>query len=80
MGVDSTLSNCLFYAVKQLYSNKGGYLIIRKSHYGWWPHFLYSKDLEEFEEYTPIKPNHHLWFPPPLFKGYVRKYKKDLSR
>jgi hypothetical protein len=50
----------------------GGYVIVRKSHYGWWPHFLWSRDLRSFEEYSPAMPNHHLLIPPPLYRGVIK--------
>ena len=65
------MSNCILYAFKRWWA-EGGYVVIRASHYGWWPHVLWSKDLVTFEEYTPKRPNHHLWFPPPLYEGEVR--------
>ena len=44
----------------------------RKSHYGWWPHFLWSPDLRTFFEYGPRFPNHHLLIPPPLYRGDIK--------
>jgi hypothetical protein len=64
-------SNCLSYVLDQIKS-EGGYLIMRKSHVGWWPHFLWSKDLTGFKEFVPEKAAHRRMFPPPWFKGYVR--------
>ena len=63
--------NCLLFVFWRLYWRRG-YLIGRKSHHGWWPHFLWSQDLKTFEEYTPAKPNHHLLIPPPLYHGVIR--------
>lgn len=63
--------NCLLFVFIRWWKHSG-YVVIRKSHYGFWPHFLWSKDLKEFEEYTPSKPNHHLIIPPPFYKGEVK--------
>lgn len=61
------VSNCLFFVLAKLW-RRGGYLIIRKSHFGWWPHFIWSPDLVEFQEFTP--PVHYpVILPPILFKG-----------
>ncbi len=46
--------------------------MIRKSHYGWFPHFIWSKDLKSFEEFHPIAKKRNRWFPPLIFKGYIR--------
>ena len=69
-------SNCLAYALARWWLD-GGYVIMRKSHYGWWPHFLWSKDLKRFVEFQPIEPNHHLRFPPTRYKGAVREWSVD---
>jgi hypothetical protein len=66
------MDNCLFFAIRK-WRKHGGYLIIRKSHFGWWPHFLWAKHLRnaEIEHYVPAsgkaKP-----FPPPVFIGKVK--------
>jgi hypothetical protein len=76
--VPSSRTNCLFFAIHCLWSC-GGYLIVRKSHFGWWPHFLWSPDLVEFWEYVPlVRPD--VLFPPPFFSGYVRKAKESLPQ
>jgi hypothetical protein len=63
-------SNCLLWAIKQ-WCQKGGYLIVRKSHFGPIPHFIWSKDLKFFWSYQPIKPKWMAWnFP--MFKGKVK--------
>ena len=63
--------NCILFALLRVWQ-RGGYVVIRRSRYGWWPHFLWSPDLVSFEEYLPRVPNHHLPLPPPLYRGYVR--------
>src|SRR5689334_22793296 len=37
-----SMTNCLFYVIRKVWKN-GGFLITRKSNFGWWPHFIYSK-------------------------------------
>jgi len=65
------ISNCLFYALGKCW-REGGYLVIRKSRFGWFPHFLWSPDLKEFWEFTPREPNHNRLLPPVFFHGVVR--------
>jgi len=69
------MSNCLIFALGRWYKF-GGYIVARKSHYGWWPHFLWSADLITFEHYVPDTPKKG-FFPPPLFKGTIVKGDKD---
>jgi hypothetical protein len=68
-------SNCLFWAVRQ-WAREGGYLLIRKSHYGPFPHFLWSADLKQFSSFVPLDPRHKL-IPPPIFRGEVKKEEPD---
>ena len=67
------MSNCFFYAVGRWW-REGGYFVVRRSHFGWWPHFLWSPDLVTFYQYGPAVPNHHLRCPPPIFHGVVRQH------
>ncbi len=62
--------NCLWYAFSR-WMTKGGYLIVRKSRYGWWPHFLWSPDLKTFEQFRPRIHRNGLWIAPPIFRGSV---------
>ena len=68
-------SNCLIYALLKLY-RECGYITIRKSRFGWWPHFLHMSDEgakragDEISHYAP-KHKYSRWFPPLLFKGRV---------
>lgn len=64
------MSNCIIYAVFT-WLKQGGYIVIRKSRRGWWPHFLWSLDLKTFKEYYPLYPKRRK-IPPPLFRGYVK--------
>ena len=74
---DDWWSNCLLYALRRVVC-EGGYLVIRRSrveksgHWrAWWPHFLWSPDLGTFYQFKPLADLSKVWFPPPLFRGYV---------
>jgi hypothetical protein len=67
------VSNCIIFAVWRVI-RRGGYIVVRKSRWGWWPHVLWSPDLKTFEEYQPIQPNHHLVVPPPIYRGVVKTF------
>lgn len=66
-------SNCLVWALAA-WAKWGGYLLVRRSHWGPWPHFLWSADLREFWSYVPLHPRrrampwHIVWF-----RGEVRE-------
>lgn len=62
--------NCLCWALGQ-WRRHGGYLIVRRSHWGWWWHFLWSRDLTEFAAYEPAAPPRRRWLPPLWFRGQV---------
>jgi hypothetical protein len=62
-------SNCVIFALQRWFS-RGGYIVLRKSNYGWWPHMIWTMDFATFEEFTP--PVHYpVVFPPPIFKGII---------
>lgn len=59
-------SNCLIFALKRWRSD-GGYLIIRRSRYGWWPHFAWCRSLSEPPlAYVPERPIEWRKLPWPL--------------
>ncbi len=66
-----TYGNCFIYALRQRWRH-GGYVITRRSKYGWWPHFIWSPDLREFRHFIPDRPAHERLIPPLLFRGSVR--------
>jgi hypothetical protein len=69
-GAYGVKSNCILFALKRWFSH-GGYIVLRKSNYGWWPHMIWTKDFVTFEEFTP--PVHYdVTFPPLLFKGIIK--------
>ena len=68
-------SNCIIFAVK-LYARrrrKGehGYIVVRKSHWGWFPHMLYARvhrGKVRLVSYVPNLPKPK-GLPAPLFRG-----------
>lgn len=70
------IANCVCFALYR-YVTRGGYVIVRASDHGWWPHILWSPDLVHFEQFHPIR--HRRWYatvlrwhiPPLLFDGHV---------
>jgi hypothetical protein len=63
-------SNCILFALRRWFS-RGGYIVLRKSNYGWWPHMIWTKDFVTFEEFTP--PVHYARvFPPLVFEGIIK--------
>jgi len=64
-------SNCLFFALRLYWRRRWrGYLLIRKSHWGPFPHFLYA-ERGHIVSYVPLDPKARTC-PPPLFSGRVR--------
>jgi hypothetical protein len=67
-------SNCLIFAVL-LWLRWGGYLVMRRSHWGWFPHFLHGRAGRDgrlrLVGYVPRSPRRKI-LPPPLFRGRVR--------
>lgn len=63
--------NCLCWALRQ-WRKHGGYLVIRRSRYGWFPHFLWlSADRQTLQSFVPDNPKHKK-LPPPVFRGNVK--------
>jgi hypothetical protein len=64
--------NCLFWAVRQL-RHKGGYISMRRSRWGPFPHFLWSRSAPpDCQSFVPLEPRRRL-FPPLLFRGRVKQ-------
>ncbi len=68
------LGNCCLYALR-LWLTEGGYLVVRKSKVGRWPHFIWSRDLKTFWQFRPPKPKRGLLFPPPIYRGVVSSFR-----
>lgn len=65
-------NNCLCWALAK-WKRYGGYIVMRKSNYGWFPHFLWlSKDRTQLESFVPDDPRHKV-LPPPVFRGHVKE-------
>lgn len=72
-------SNCIFFALKLYYrrlaKGKHGYLISRRSHFGWFPHYMYGRKRKDgtcqIVGYVPLNPKLKR-LPPPIFRGYVK--------
>jgi hypothetical protein len=73
------MSNCLIFAFFQ-WLKHGGYVIARKSKYGWWPHFMWVQSLNDLEvlEYSLDKKVNRA-LPPIVFDGTVRMKKDEQS-
>lgn len=63
--------NCYLYALRQWWRH-GGHVVVRRSHWGWWPHMAWSPNLKEFYDFVPVAEYRKRWFPPPVFRGRVR--------
>ena len=67
------MDNCLTYALRMArYGRAGDHMVIRKSHWGWFPHFSVMIELENGDlvkkEYVPIGPRPR-WLPLLFFHG-----------
>jgi hypothetical protein len=67
------MSNCLVFALRRFWQ-RGGYVVMVWSDYGWWPHFVWSPDLQQFEEWSPAR-KARKWFPPLVFRGAVKAWR-----
>lgn len=63
--------NCLVFVLDQFWQYRGC-IVARRSDSGWFPHFLYSRNLDDWWEYTPQAPHVKLFIPPPFYSGCVR--------
>lgn len=63
-------SNCLAYACGQ-FLRRGGYLVIRRSRYGWWWHAEHTHDFRRFSVFVPLGPKRRRACPPLWFRGRV---------
>jgi hypothetical protein len=67
-------SNCLVFAVT-LWWRRGGYLVIRRSRWGWFPHFLHGTARADGRvrvvSYVPRDPRRKV-SPAPVFRGRVQ--------
>jgi hypothetical protein len=70
------MDNCITFAFKAgKYRRERDHLVIRKSHWGWFPHVALMIELEGGyvikREFIPDNPRLR-WLPPLFFKGHVK--------
>jgi hypothetical protein len=68
-------SNCLTFAIRVWEYSSQSYLMIRKSKWGWFPHFavMFERgEVIEKVEYVPVEPRKK-YIPPLFFKGVIRR-------
>lgn len=77
------MDNCLTYALRAWrYASATDHLVVRRSHWGWFPHFFLLIELQDGslvrKEYVPVTPRPR-WIPPLFFKGIERTtyYRKE---
>jgi hypothetical protein len=68
-------SNCFFFAValylRRARRGDAGYVVVRRSRFGWFPHFLYLHRGRRLIAFCPVDPRHKI-LPPPVFRGAVK--------
>jgi hypothetical protein len=66
--------NCLTFALSIWRYGGGDHLVIRKSHWGWFPHFKVMFEMQDgtlvIKEFVPTQPRSR-WIPPLFFRGEV---------
>jgi hypothetical protein len=55
-----------------MYQERKGYLLIRKSREGWYPHFLWMSEGNEIHHFQPTERKIYKYCPPLIFEGYVK--------
>jgi len=65
-------SNCWLFALGRLF-RRGGFLIISKSEWGWWPHLMWSPDMRTLHQFEPTEKKRRRLLPPFIYRGYVKK-------
>lgn len=68
------MENCLSFVLRVVRYGRGDYVLVRKSHWGWFPHFAAVFEMADGSmikmEYVPDGPRRR-WLPPLFFKGSV---------
>ncbi len=65
-------SNCWLFALWRFFIN-GGFLIVSKSEWGWWAHFMWSPDMRTVQQFEPTLKKRKRLFPPFIYQGYVKE-------
>jgi hypothetical protein len=52
VGKRKKFTNCIVFVMSK-WLDEGGYIVLRKSRFGWWPHFLWARSLSEMEHLVP---------------------------
>lgn len=66
------ICNCWMFALWRLF-RRGGFLIITKSEWGWWPHLMWSPDMSSLQQFEPTEKKRRRLLPPFVYKGYVKE-------
>ena len=74
--------NCLAFALCAWWRNRGaGYLLIRRSRFGPFPHFLYLRVLPpdaDVAHFVPLRPRRR-WLPPLWFVGRLARCDRAIT-
>jgi len=69
------VNNCLLYALGRWWRDRSASIVIRKSHWGNFPHFAVEWEMPDGSlirrEFVPIAPRKH-WIPPLVFRGFEK--------
>lgn len=66
---DRFYSNCLIWALWRFF-RLGGWVKMRWSYWGPFPHFSWSQDDKVYRAFSPVSPRKRI-IPPPIFLGHV---------
>lgn len=66
------VSNCWLWALARVF-RRGGFLLVSKSEWGWWPHVMWSPDMRVLYQFEPTKKKRRRLLPPMLYRGYVKR-------
>ena len=79
MGLERTrdraifVSNCWLWAF-WTFLRRGGFLIVSKSEWGWWPHLMWSPDMRTVHQFEPDhKRRMGRFWPPVFYRGFVKQ-------
>lgn len=65
-------SNCWLWAF-YTWVRRGGFLILSKSEWGWWPHVMWSPDMMKCNQFEPDHTRQRgRLLPPLIYRGYIK--------